>query len=287
MNRLNNKTLSRLINIGILVTTLILSYLLFRNYYRKSVTPTPAARTSFGEDLIGRRLELPNVDWTKTNQTVVLALKSDCQFCRDSIPFYKKLSDALTERSDIQMIVLRPDTDQGIEESANDFGLKFREVRPVSLPSTLGSIGLTGVPAVLVLDRNGTITQAWQGLLTAGAESEVLLALGLPADRDKDPHSDNPIERIDISTLRKMMKDGQLVTVIDVRDRAAYARGHFDDAVNIPQDELSVRAINELNQSDLIVIYSYSSGDATINRSYLTLKKEGFKQISELEKPLP
>ena len=105
--------------------------------------------------------------------------------------------------------------------------------------------------------------------------------------QDLEPDSDLGIERITVSMLRKLMKAGQRVTVIDVRDRDAYLRGHFGEAVNIPQDELSVRAINELNQSDLIAIYSYSNGDSLVHRGYLALKKEGFKKVLELDRETP
>ena len=286
MNRLHNKTLSRLINIGLLATCLVLAYVLFRNYYHKPAAPPPTQRASGSEELIGKRLTLSNVDWARANKTVVIAVKSDCAFCRDSIPFYERLSRVLASRSDVQTIVLLPDGDKGIEESANDLGFNFKEVRNVSFPSTLGALGVTGVPSLLIVDKNGTVSQAWQGLLTQSSELQVLKALGVLAD-DLEPDSDVGIERITASMLRKMMKTGERVTVIDVRDRDAYSRGHFDEAVNIPQDELSVRAINELNQSDLIAIYAYSNGDSLVMRSYLALKKEGFKKVLELDRETP
>lgn len=287
MNRLNNKTLSRLINIGILATCMVLAYLLFRNYYLKPVAPLPTQRASGSEEVIGKRLTLSNVDWARANQTVVIAVKSDCAFCRDSIPFYERLSRVLASRSDVQTIVLLPDEDKGLEESANHLGFNFKEVRNVSFPSTLGTLGVTGVPSLLIVDKNGTVSQAWQGLLSQSSELQVLKTLGLLADQELELDSDVGIERITVSMLRKMMKAGQRITVIDVRDRDAYSRGHFDEAVNIPQDELSVRAINELNQSDRIAIYAYSKGDSLVQRSYLALKKEGFKQVLELDRETP
>ena len=49
------------------------------------------------------------------------------------------------------------------QESANDLGFNFKEVRNVSFPSTLGTLGVTGVPSLLIVDKNGTVSQAWQG----------------------------------------------------------------------------------------------------------------------------
>ncbi len=287
MNRINNRILSRLINIGILATCMVLAYLLFRNYYHKPAAPPPTQRASVGEELIGKRLTLSNVDWATVNQTVVIAVKSDCAFCRDSVPFYERLSRALASRSDVQTIVLLPDGDKGIEESANYLGFNFKEVRNVSFPSTLGTLGARGVPLLLIVDKNGTVSQAWQGLLTQSSELQVLQTLGVLANQDLEPDADASIERITVSMLKKMMKAGQRVTVIDLRDRDAYSQRHFGEAVNIPQDELSVRAINELNQSDLIAIYAYSKGDSLVQRGYLALKKEGFKQVLELDRETP
>lgn len=43
-------------------------------------------------------------------------------------------------------------------------------------------------------------------------------------------------------------------TILDVGDRASFKRGHLDGAINIPHDELDVRARIELRGRNRLVI---------------------------------
>jgi len=61
------------------------------------------------------------------------------------------------------------------------------------------------------------------------------------------------LNRIDGDELRKMMKDGRAMTIVDVREPELFAKGHIPGAINIPYDEAHSRILKELSPKDTIV----------------------------------
>lgn len=54
--------------------------------------------------------------------------------------------------------------------------------------------------------------------------------------------------------LEAMMKDGQSVVIVDVREPELFAKGHVPGAINIPyEDNSQKRVLKELNPKDRIV----------------------------------
>jgi hypothetical protein len=78
-------------NIATIMVAALLSAVLVKAY----LLPAPSPRTppSLGETGVGTslRARVPGVDWGKNGRTLVLAISSQCHFCRDSMPFYRKL----------------------------------------------------------------------------------------------------------------------------------------------------------------------------------------------------
>jgi TonB family protein len=71
--------------------------------------------------------------------------------------------------------------------------------------------------------------------------------------RGASNQGDDAVNEIKEAQLELMRKTGK-VTVLDIRDRSAYERGHRDGAVNIPIDEVPQRASIELpNHLPLVV----------------------------------
>src|SRR5690242_9176568 len=77
--------------------------------------------------------------------------------------------------------------------------------------------------------------------------------------------------------LKEALDQRQRIVVLDVRPRAEYAASHIPDAKNIPQDELEVRAPNELNQDDRIVTYCRCQDDTRSDMARQLLNTLGFK----------
>lgn len=112
------------------------------------------------------------IDVAAGSQALVLALQSDCSFCQESMPFYRRL---LVERNsgDLQIVVAAPSHDVGIGEY-----LAQEEFHPDDVVFVeRGQLPVAGTPTLLVVDASGTVTHAWIGRLDAEQEAEVMSVL--------------------------------------------------------------------------------------------------------------
>jgi rhodanese-related sulfurtransferase len=88
-------------------------------------------------------------------------------------------------------------------------------------------------------------------------------------------------------TTVKQILDGkkQRVVVVDLRDRDKFVKGHIPLSINIPLDELEVRAEEELPLSDLVVL-AYRECDKG-NRIALTFRTTliawGFQNVAVMD----
>jgi rhodanese-related sulfurtransferase len=77
---------------------------------------------------------------------------------------------------------------------------------------------------------------------------------------------------------------GNRPTLLDIRDRAAFARGHLEGAVNISERELSMRAPAELSRArPLVVDCSKETGDLCSYAARI-LQRAGFREVFMLNR---
>lgn len=74
--------------------------------------------------------------------------------------------------------------------------------------------------------------------------------------------------------LSGMMKKGDKLVIVDVREPELYARGHIQGAINIPYDYAKPRILKELSAKDTIVFVCHSGpmgvelGDILVQNGY-------------------
>ena len=105
-------------NVAIILVALVAGAALIKRYFLsdppRSAEPTPAAGK---QPIVGTQLNLEGVDWTKSRQTLLLALAKGCHFCRESAPFYRKLAQETSGRRDVRLIaVFHRETDSEAKE---------------------------------------------------------------------------------------------------------------------------------------------------------------------------
>lgn len=124
------------------------------------------------EDHLSTGLQLEGaalgVDFTDRT-TLIMALQSDCGYCRESMPFYRRL---LTQdrAGGVQVVVAAPARDTGISDYLASEGVTPDAV----VLDRAGELPVSGTPTLLVVDSDGVVTHSWIGLLDAERESEVL-----------------------------------------------------------------------------------------------------------------
>ena len=135
---------------------------------RRTFFPRTRALTNVSASL-GKKIALADVDWIKSERTLVLVLDKRCKFCLKSAPFYQRLLRESAERKELHVIAVFPhDVEEG-REYLRLIGVDIPDVRH----ATLESLGVRGTPAVLLINKEGVINGLWMGQLPQNKESAV------------------------------------------------------------------------------------------------------------------
>jgi len=267
-------------NIAFIMVVLILGSLLIRKYYLTPSVNSPTNKTSSKSIAVGTIIAIPEIDWSASRQTLLLAIQSDCPYCELSVPFYQKLSKEL-KAQDVSLVILVPDSTPDGNAYAEGLGLSFDSLQRVQFDG----IGIKKTPTLVLVDGRGEVQRVWAGRLSPNREVEMLGYLkGDPAaisDRDIPETSEINIPVIKPDALLALMAKTRSMVLLDVRTREQYDDSHIADAKNIPKDELAMRAPTELDKVSPIVTYCGCEG---INQTAaVALTRLGFNRVFVLE----
>lgn len=159
-------------NLSIIVVGLLLCVVLVKSY----VIPAPA-RQSVGEPAgtrgiikSGDAVAVSGVDWEKNGKTLLLVLSTTCHFCTQSGPFYQRL---VKEHGDAKLVALVPQSADEGQSYLKGLGVEVDDVRQASL----GDLGVSGTPTLILVDGKGLAADVWVGALTPNRENEVVSRL--------------------------------------------------------------------------------------------------------------
>jgi len=97
--------------------------------------------------------------------------------CEDSAPFYQRLiAQQQQGGSNSTIVAVFPDTADTVKEVVQSEGLRVRALAGVPLER----LKIAATPTLLVVDRNGTVLNAWIGMLSPRQELEVMRATTAP-----------------------------------------------------------------------------------------------------------
>lgn len=131
-----------------------------------------------------RLTRLDGWDWGAHDQTLVLALRKGCHFCEDSAPFYQRL--VAMQKQDWQatgIVAVFPDPEDRVRGVVQSEGLQVQALAGVPLKGL--KVSLT--PTLLLVDKNGTVLNAWVGVLSPRQELEVIKAAGCDGRNCREP----------------------------------------------------------------------------------------------------
>jgi hypothetical protein len=155
-------------NIAILIVATLATVVLARNFL--------FPRTTNGERppsvAVGTTLSVPGFDWRANGTTVVLALSTNCHFCSESAPFYRRLAEELSRRR-VHLTAVLPQNADESSDYLRALQLAFGDVRQIPLRT----LQIRGTPTLLLVDERGVVRNVWEGKLTAEREQQVLEAV--------------------------------------------------------------------------------------------------------------
>jgi rhodanese-related sulfurtransferase len=213
------------------------------------------------------RISIKGLDWSKSEQTLLLVMQEDCKYCAKSSRFYREIIEGLSGRNDVRVVAVFPESVSDSENYLSQLGLSINDRKEVSLLS----LGIKEVPTLVLVNNNGVVNNVWIGQLPPKKEAEVITALRLKNIR--------PVSEwmIDEKEIKQRVERHEQVTIVDLRDRTAYTQKHRDGSKNIPLDELDARAMNELSETDTIVLDG--ADDLATDSAYSMLSRQGFSSV--------
>ncbi|MFN3326901.1 MAG: rhodanese-like domain-containing protein [Bryobacteraceae bacterium] len=210
---------------------------------------------------VGSKVELPQVRWSDSPKTVVLAVSTYCQYCTTSAPFYRALIQE-SARGGFRVVAAVRETEVDARPLLASLGLEhLGDIRH----GDLETIGVRVTPTVLIVDREGSVEAVWSGKLKPSEQRDVFARLGSsgPASAEaarpaaaSTPQQD-AMKMATGARLRELLASSG-TTLVDVRERAVFEKGHVDGALNIPLDEILSRAPHELPREETVLLYCRS-----------------------------
>lgn len=166
------KKLEVLANISVIVIAILVGTVLVKRYWLPPSTQgtaqaSPSNPSTKGVQT-GTRITLPGIDWRKSSRTLLLVLSTNCRFCTESAPFYVKLQDQ--KSSDVRIVAVLPQPIADAKTYLDKLGVRVSEVAQ----SDLRSVGVSGTPTVLMINKEGVVTDSWVGKLSDDAAARVI-----------------------------------------------------------------------------------------------------------------
>jgi Redoxin len=173
-------------HIAIIIVAILISVVLVKTYLIPNKTDDkinaalansgaggPQTRNAAAPELLGKKISLPDTNFEKNGQTLVLALSTGCHFCTESASFYKELVQKRAKQGNIHLIAVLPQPVDASRKYLNDLGVTVDDVKQL----TPSSIGVRGTPTLLLVNKEGVVTESWIGKLSPPKETEVLSRL--------------------------------------------------------------------------------------------------------------
>jgi hypothetical protein len=159
-----------LANILIIAFALLLAALLIKRNFFNYVTADPSAVLV----PVGTKINKPEINWSKNGRTLLLVISTECHFCSESASFYQRLNERIREDNKVHLVIILPqEVDEGTQYLRSlqvPADGDIRQMAPESL-------GVKGVPAIMLTNETGTVLRSWVGKLTSQQESEVFTSL--------------------------------------------------------------------------------------------------------------
>ncbi len=243
--------LNKLVNIAIVALLVIITWKYGKPYVvRQEASPSVK---------IGNTLRIPSIEWKKYKKNVVLALSTDCKFCSESADFYNNIVSNLPHGGSVGIVAIFPQT---VDDSLTYLKSKNIPIPQANAKQTeFKQIGIVTTPTIYICDDQGQIIDMWTGKVTKSNEHRIYKKLSLNNLENLLPNK-QIVDGMSLKELVVLQSEKRPLLIVDVSRRELYEVNHIPNSINIPFDELEVRASNELVGKGRIVFYCHCADDS-------------------------
>jgi len=151
-------------NILVVVTVTTLAGLFtYRTFFQPTLASLEAGLLKAGSDFKG----LPEVNFSKSPNTILLVADIKCQFFAQAFPFYKKLIAESKGNSDVRVLFISENENEQVERY-----LREQDVNVEFIPNVdLVKLKVDATPTIIWVDADRKIVGSYQGLFQEKQES--------------------------------------------------------------------------------------------------------------------
>lgn len=153
-------------NVLIIIVALLLAVVVVQRQLFNKPSSNQPPRV---QPAIGSRVNLSDVNWSQHPKTLILALQTQCHFCNESAPFYKRLIE-IVQNENVKLVAVFPTSKEEGANHLNELGLTNLDLKQ----APLNSLQVSGTPTLILTNAKGEITNYWVGRLTPDKETEVI-----------------------------------------------------------------------------------------------------------------
>lgn len=105
---------------------------------------------------------VPNLDYKDTEQTLLIALNTDCPYCMESVPLYRKVMDAYPRgNKSLRIVALFPNKIKEVADYLTANALNVDSVADLNLDA----LHVPGTPTMILVNGRGEVQNFWLGRL--------------------------------------------------------------------------------------------------------------------------
>jgi len=263
---------------------------------------------SVGEAVRDLKLPLEPAD------KLLVAVSASCPYSKKSLSLYERLIPASAQVGIPTYLVVPDDTSKSFYQES----LNLPAARVIK--ADLGRAGITHTPTLLLLDSNNRVKRQWVGQIPDSLEDATIARITSSAhfisrpdpkaiqivsfsDNSAQPgaeptrkisHADNlmskasenvpspiPTGIITDSSLRNVMSEA---IVINIAPREQFGLAKNKGEINIPEDELAVRGVYELDPARVTLIDCGVTDATKCDMAGFVLSNIGIKQLYLLDR---
>ncbi len=121
-------------------------------------------------NMVGREVKLPGADWQAAPISVLLQISSTCDFCNESMPFYKQLlATRQAQAVKVPVIVVSRDAVDTMRKHLENQEVTVDQV----LHSRMNTLGMV-TPTIYIVDSKGLVRRVFVGELDSAGQKELL-----------------------------------------------------------------------------------------------------------------
>lgn len=165
------RRLETAVNVAILATCLAIVATLGQRAWTNAHPSTPPSLFRLGDTFPG----FDGVDTTQVDRTLVMVVRHDCQYCADSVPFYRVLAAKVRSQGPAagsQLVVVTTDDIETANRYVDENHIDVTRVVAVP-PKDRAMLRVPGTPTLILLNRNRRIEKVWVGRLDQGGQKQV------------------------------------------------------------------------------------------------------------------